>query len=399
MYKWPENKKKFVYEILNAKNPISYFENNICEASGIKVLLFDGLANTDLDKKNIEMNFGKYSILSLGDYNKTIVLNDDLWKNQENGIMAIKVGQCINFDSNIVSILLKQFTDSQKENKELLSLMNYIKKKNITVSCSPYLFEDSLNRNGMKNQQKAYMTLLYYFIFLRISEDELNSKLSNIEPSIEDYILADEAWHEMKDLRENYIEIEKRVKSIYCFLIKMFSIYFASKKGSSNKLLQLAEFINEKLGVYFESGMLLAYWYFDNNEEAKRFFAKVQPASNDVLSKIEGMAWDLFHLWNIPSEMAVLTDSNDTILLQYLVTGDVALANIARMNPICRIAFYDREAQVKYKYSLKDIDCNQKISNIIKDNKIKREAMCEENDFNRLGKELEKELLEIFSQY
>ena len=256
MYKWPENKKKFIYEILNDKNPVSYFENNICQSSGIKVLLFDGLGNTDLAKKNIEMSFGKYSIVNLGNYNKTIVLYDNLWKRQENGIVAIKVGHCINFDSNIVSVLLKQLTDPQKENEELLSFMKFIKNKNITVSCSPYLFENSLNRSGMRNQQKAYKALLYYFNFLRLSEAGVNNILNNVHLNEEDYILADKAWHEMKDLRENHIEIEKRAKSIYCFLIKMFSIYFGCKKSSSNKLFQLTEFINEKLGVYYEEKIL-----------------------------------------------------------------------------------------------------------------------------------------------
>jgi hypothetical protein len=399
MYKWPENKKKFIYEILNVNNPISYFENNICEASGVMVLLFDGMGNTDFAKENLEICLGQYSIVNLGDYNKTIVLDDTLWKKQENGKMVIKIGQCINFDSNIVSMLLKQFTDPKIEKQEFLSLIKYIKKKNITVSCSPYLFEDSLNRNGMKNEQKAYMTLLYYFIFLRLGEDEVSNMLINIQPNEEDYILADQVWHEMTSLRKNYIKIEKRAKAIYCFLMKMFSIYFGCKKSSINKLFQLAEFINEKLGVYYEYGMLLAYWYFNNKEEAKRFFAKVQPSSNEVLSKIEGMAWDLFHLSNMPSEMAVFTDSNNCFVLQSLVTGDMALTNITRMNPISRIAFYDKEAQVKYKYSLEDTDCDVNLLKLIEVNKMKREAISEDIDYYMLAKELEEELVGILDKY
>jgi len=85
MFKWPETKKKFIKEVLSVKNPVSYFEDNICEASGIKILLFDGSWNTDFAKTDIERSFGTYSIVNLADYNKTIVLDDNLWKEQEKG--------------------------------------------------------------------------------------------------------------------------------------------------------------------------------------------------------------------------------------------------------------------------------------------------------------------------
>jgi len=287
--------------------------------------------------------------------------------------------------------------DSQNENQELLFLMKYIKKKNITVSGSPYLLENSLNRSGMKNQQKAYKALLYFFTYLRINEEEISSELNDIQPNEEDYILADKAWHQMRDLRDNYINLEKRVKSIYCFLIKMFSIYYGTKKSSSHKLFELTVFINEKLGFYYEYGMMLAYWYFNNNEKVKHFFEKVQPSSKDVLQKIENIAWDLFHLCNMPSEMAGFTGAKNVIILQSLITGDVALANIAKMNPISRMAFFDQEAQVKYRYSLKDISGDEEILNMIRDNEIKRESMCEGIDFIKLARELEVELLSIFS--
>lgn len=399
MYKWPQSKKDFVKGLFVANNPITYFRNNISETSEMKVLLFDGQGNSDFARSNIETSFGKYSIVNLGDYSKTIVLDNKSWNKLINGSTFVEIGQCLNFDSNIISLLPRLFRGLNNENPDLLLLMRYIKNKNISVSCSPYLFEDSLNRSGMKNREKAYMTLLYYFIFNRLSKNEFNSDLKYFQPNIEDYTLADQVWREMIDLRTNYITQEKRAMSIYCFLLKIYSINFGSKKSTNSKMLQLTKFINEQLGMYLIYGMLLAYLYFDNNKQVNKFFEKIQPNSTNVLPKIEGMAWDLFHIWDMPSEMATLSNSNNAIVLQSLVTGDVALANITKMNPIKRMVFYNKEAQVEYTYSLQDVECDKKILDLIESHTKNRESICVDIDLNCLAKQLEEELMKILNQY
>lgn len=398
-YQWPENKKNFVKGLFMASNPITYFETNTNETSGIKVLLFDGQGDTYFARNNIEINLGKYSIINLGDYNKAIILDEKAWNKPREGLVAVKVGQCLNFDSNIISLLPKLFRDSNNRDQELLTLMKYIKQKNVSVNCSPYLFEDSLNRSGMKNNEKAYVTLLYYSIFNRLSENELNDDLEYFRPDSEDYFSADQVWHEMINLRYNFTKREKRAKSIYCFLLKVYSINFATKKNANSKMLQLTGFINEQLGAYFEYGMLLAYLYFDHDKRVTDFFGKIQLNSTDVLSKIEGMAWDLFHIWDMPSEMAALSDSNNAIVLQSLVTRDVALANITKLNPIIRMVFYDEEAQVKYRYSLHDVNCDEKIIDEIGNHTKNRETICVDIDLNYLSKKLEGEFINILNQY
>ena len=79
------------------------------------------------------------------------------------------------------------------------------------------------------------------------------------------------------------------------------------------------------------------------------------------------MDWDLFHLWDIPTEMSVQSHKYNAIILQAFATHDDALAQIAKLNPIIRIAFYEQEVQIKYKLSLSNFLHNDPIIDSIID--------------------------------
>jgi len=70
-----------------------------------------------------------------------------------------------------------------------------------------------------------------------------------------------------------------------------------------------------------------------------------------------------------------------------------ALAQIAKLNPIVRIAFYQQEAQVKYKLSLSNFLHNDPIIDSIIDNQKQRECLCETVDLIELSTQLEHEFL------
>lgn len=101
-------------------------------------------------------------------------------------------------------------------------------------------------------------------------------------------------------------------------------------------------------------------------------------------------------MWDIPTEMAILSQRDYAVVLQGLATHDDALAKIAKLNPITRIAFYAGEAQVKYAFSIKDVlDENFGIESLI-NMKAKREQRCGTVDLIQLSKDLETKLLEMF---
>jgi hypothetical protein len=110
------------------------------------------------------------------------------------------------------------------------------------------------------------------------------------------------------------------------------------------------------------------------------------------------MAWDLFHLWNLPTEMAMLSNMHNCLSLQSLATHDESLAQIAKRNPITRMAFYENEAQVKYKHSIVSIINDSNINSLLSENQIEREKICESVDLVTLAHDLENELLDLFPE-
>lgn len=395
MYKWPNEVKQIIEGVLQVTNPVSYLEQYINNpyARYITFLLFDGNQVTNFKDISHEFCENKYNIVNLGCYEKTTVMNTSILSEKQD-MLPIRAEYIINFDSNIASFLPQILKKKQIEDG-FFDFLQYIKKNSLNLNLLPYVLEDSLNSTGMRNNARAYECLLSFFTFDRISIEELEALPCMANAN--DYCCADSAWSQMRYTHFYEFKDEKRVRAIYCFLLMVYIIQFCSKRSSQNKIIELIDFINNELGVYFEFGMLLAYWYFDKSYECvTQFFQKVQPKSKNKLKDIEGMAWDLFHLWDMPTEMAVLAQKHNAIVLQGLATHDDALAQIAKLNPITRIAFYAGEAQVKYAFSINDILIKNFSIESLANMKAKREQLCDTVDLIQLSRELEGKLLELF---
>lgn len=394
MYKWPDETKQIISEVLQASNPIECLKQFIYNpfAKDITFLLFDGNAETNFKSISHEFSLHKYNIVNLGCYERMILINTSILSAKQNSI-PIRTEYLINLDSNIASFLSKIIKNNQIEDC-LWNFLYYIKKNNLNLSMVPYVLEDSLNSTGMQNNDRAYECLLSFFTFDRVTLDEF--KALPCIPNVDDYCCADNAWMQMRYTRYYERKEEKRVRSIYCFLLQVYIIHFQSKRSPKNKIIELINFINNELGAYFEAGVILAYWFFNKSYKCvNRFFQKIQPTSKNKLKDIEGMAFDLFHLWDMPTEMAILTQRDDAIVLKGLATHDDALAQIAKLNPITRIAFYAEEAQVKYTFSIQDVLTENYILESLASKKIKREKLCPTVDLIQLSKVLEKKLYEL----
>ena len=392
MYMWPKEIQQIIAEVLHAKNPIFCLEKfkNYEPAKKITFLLFDGNQTTNFRHIIHDYSLSKYSIVNLGNYANTAIITTSMLLDKKN-ISAIKTAYSVNIDSNIAS-MLPRILKSKPIDPDFFNFLIYIKENDLDLNISPYLLEDSLNSSGMKNEARAYECLLSFFSFSNLSLQQLYSLPCS--PDIIAYNHADDAWSQMKYSRFYEKNDEKRVRSIYCFLLKVYIIEFCSKKSPRNKLIELVDFINTTLGIYLESGLLLAYWYFEKSYNCvSDFFQKIQPGAKDKLKKIEGMAWDLFHLWDIPTEMSVQSHKYNTLILQAFATHDDALAQIAKLNPIIRIAFYEQEVQIKYKLSLSNFLHNDPIIDSIIDNQEQRECLCDTVNLIELSNQLEHEFL------
>lgn len=397
MDNWDKQICNFASTVISSKNPVKTYLSNRDIVNKYKpiVLLFDG---DQIDKTNNmfykEYKNDTYQIKPIANYQNLGVLNLSIFSSD---FQSLKIASFVNLDSNIVSLLPKYFEKKNNQDfADLSDLIEYIINEKLNISSIPYFLEDSLNSSGMKNDEKVYKSTLYYCILRRLS-----SGISTTDrfPISNDYIDADEIFRLMKSTRRNEIDFEKRAKTLYCFLLKIYILKFSSKKNALYKTDQLLDFCNNELGIYLEFGLYIAFLYFEGkNNTVKNFFQKVTPSAKNILNKIEGMSWDLFHIWNIPTEMAI--DSNGGIIqLQSIASGDKALIDMIAVNPIERIFMYNGEAIVKYRYNLFSKAETKHLCEKIYLNREKRLSISKTANLNILSKSLENTLLDLFKHY
>lgn len=397
MNNWDKQIYNFAGAVISSIDPVNTFLSNRDIVIKYKpiVLLFDG---KQIEKKNNtffeEYINDTYQIEPIANYQNLGVLNPSIFSSD---FQSLKIASFVNLDSNIVSLLPKYFEKKNKQDfADLSDLIEYIINMELNISSIPYFLEDCLNSSGMKNDEKVYKSTLYYCVLRRLS-----SGISTTDrfPISNDYIDADEIFRLMKSTRRNEIDFEKRAKTLYCFLLKMYILKFSSKKNAPYKTEQLLDFCNNELGIYLESGLYIAFLYFEGkNNAVKNFFQKVTPSAKDIFKKIEGMSWDLFHIWNIQTEMAICSN-DDIIQLQSIASGDKALIDMISVNPIERIFMYNDEAIVKYRYSLVSLPETKYLCKKICLNREKRLSTNKSVNFDVLSKSLEQALLDLFKCY
>ena len=398
MDNWDKQICNFASMVINSKNPVDTYRSNRDIVIKYKpiVLLFDGkqsvITNNMFYK---ECKNGTYQIKPIANYQNLGVLNLGIFSSSDSQILQI--ASFVNLDSNIVSLLPKYFKKENNQNfADLADLIEYIINEKLNISSIPYFLEDSLNSSGMKNDEKVYKSTLYYCVLRRLSG---GISTTDRFPISNDYIDADEIFRLMKSTRRNEIDFEKRAKTLYCFLLKMYILKFSSKKNAPYKTEQLLDFCNNELGIYLESGLYISFLYFEGkNNTVKNFFQKVTPSAKNILKKIEGMSWDLFHIWNIPTEMAICSN-DDIIQLQSIASGDKTLIDMISVNPIERIFMYNDEAIVKYRYSLVSLTETKYLCEKICLNREKRLSINKSVDLDVLSKSLEQALLDLFKCY
>ncbi|GAB6180333.1 hypothetical protein JCM14036_16520 [Desulfotomaculum defluvii] len=387
--------KDSIRNVLFSQNPITAYKNS--KLKNCTYALFDA-NNTAFENYFEEKTFGIYRIIGLSNYKKMIVLNDcvleDLKNNNENS--QIKLAHCINFDSNIASLINKLINSKKPAiDNEFYKFLLYIKENAIQTTILPYMMESKYN-NKISDTIRVYQTILAFFMFDRLTKEQLNEQNFS-KPSSEDYILADKAWHEFKINSDS--EIFDRYLVIYCLLCKTCLIKLFNKKSYTNKVSMLVEFINNELYCYLEYEFVLCCLFLKNDQSVEHFFRFVQPNSSDLIGDLKNMTWDLMHLRNIGTEMAIrnsLTNYENIFYAHSFGSADQGLLNILKLNPIKRVAFYKGEAYIRFQNTIEDVCEKEEFINNLLLNSHQREQCClsiSNRHLPNLAAKLENELL------
>lgn len=397
IYKLSTEVNNTIFELLFSDNPLEVFRNkkDMPEIKKFKLIVLDTNLPNNIPELSFKYNKNNYFILPLGKYENAFLLNfNSVISNQT--FELVKINRYVNLDSNIISSISKCLSSKKKMDNNLLDLIQYLKSKetSINISSLPYFLEDSLNKNGMKNQLKAYECMLYYSVFLNCSFKQIQSLEYSLQA--EDYIYADEVFSKMIQNKKTIECFEPKADVIYCLLLKIYIIHFTSKKNADKKISQLLNFINKELGIYNEYLFVLAYKFFNGNHTAKEFFQKVQCSSKEKLKDIEGMAWDLFNVINLPLEMAILSKMYNFYSLGYFATHDIKLAELIKSNPIKRLVFFEEYVEFRHQDDLFSLSNGYEIYKELCANQENRKTIFSYENTKNLISSLEKELLSLF---
>lgn len=334
-----ENEKKsLISKILknNDGSDIIFFELLLINNPDSILMLFSD-EQTVFKDRFASITHGSYESTQLAPYDKLLIYTKEIIadiKNKRQTLTPLKIASCINFDSNIISYLNNFYENNNLPDKEnFLLLMEEISKKETQTSASPYLLEASFTTK-VEDKTKVYKNLLHFFSFTL--DGMPNNKIGNLINN-EAYIMADRAFTEFSLNNE----LPGRIYILSCLIAKSFLIKINNKIPSKRKKYELLDYLDNTLLCYLEFEFPLMIGFMQNDSNLTYFFRKLQVNVKHIDSVITNMAWDLFHIRNIISEMEAraFADTQDIIFIHSLVTYDKGLQSLLKYNPIKKLLY------------------------------------------------------------
>ncbi|AKL93086.1 hypothetical protein [Staphylococcus capitis] len=324
--------------LLSTQQPLIEYAKNKKLLVGSR--LFD--INEKMEERKIPKiltNSDMYYIVEIANYDNLIIIDNDII----NGNELIKIGQCIDFDSNVMSYLRNLIIDNEYE-EDFFNILSKIKRSKQQVSCVPYLLENGNNIHRI-NKVKSYETLQSFSIFDRISEfDFENRNFSRYFNDSEVILDTDDRYYHMMNIQDSNI---LKFQAIYLLVLMAFFIKNSSKRSAENKIVYLIQnFIKEtenKL-AYSELELSVIFDYINNGEN--NIFKSTNLNSKNLLSKLKSIAWDLFHIRTSEDQIALRNTNSKEIFLHSFFTADKGLSNVISNYSISRMLAHEGKLYV-----------------------------------------------------
>lgn len=222
--------------------------------------------------------------------------------------VKIPIDYSVMFDTNYASYI-HQFVNNNMTNlnNEVFTSIAILLRENFQYDFNFYLIENSKNIDFNKDfdinyfkrtNKDIYENLISLELFKSI-DGELFKKQGKVNYNISPSEARNNAETIIKNLfcnefgKEYLNHITFMQKQITLFLIGVLKINFSSKRNAQKKIIELFDFMNEKVGIYFERETIVAYKYF--KEQSKlRIFSKIQKNGDTtkLLSIINNISWD-----------------------------------------------------------------------------------------------------------
>lgn len=192
---------------------------------------------------------------------------------------------------------------------------------------------------------KSYETLLSFSILDRISEfDFKNRNFSRYFNDLEDILDTDDRYYHMMNMQDSNIF---HLQAIYLLVLMAFFVKNSSKKSAENKIVYLVEnFIEETENKLAYSELELSVIFDYINNDVNNIFKSTNLNSKNLLSKLKGIAWDLFHIRTSEDQIALRNTNRKEVFLHSIFTADKGLSNVINNYSISRMLAHEGKLHV-----------------------------------------------------
>lgn len=343
----------------------------------------------------------KFAIINIGYENRYYAVDGQIYEEMfRTGKSDYYIDVCVELDTQAVSYLKNIFVEYNQilDYDKIKELSEYLQLPEVNYSCIPYLVENATKKDI--NKIECYENIKSFMLFKSFDHSAFiqNGTCKYVKQEEDIQLDVDYIYNDMfsEKFIQRYEGLFRMQKSLYILLLKAIYIEFInSKKSARNKIMELFDFVNEKLGFVAERELEVCYYYFKHDDKTKKFFKKVQKNSNDLLNTINGMAWDLIQIRLIEQEFTIRPTDKVRFAIHVLLTFDNGLKEILQINPIEQIAFYKEIPIPKLRHLWIDEIQGAKEKLFSEENIQKRRQSFKAVDVNELKIVLENELISL----
>lgn len=324
---------EFISDVDDFIELMAIYHANFETLKDYTILVFDdNITKTINEKPPLDITNKLKELKVVSTFNESVcVLNNEIYCNLINNIKVdFGYKYCFNLDVNLMNVLVdfhngKNKLDSMKKICDLNLFYN-------DTTCYPYIIENASKLSNSKTEKCVIDTLLIFNKF----------KNSSLRTFSTDYPFMEENYQDTKKMIDIMMNMQnedvifvKLQKNIYALLLKTAIVSFNRKFSVERKLIEIANFIQD-LGILLERELVFCYWFLKNRNDVriKNFFKYIHDNVKDIKEKINGMSWDLFHLRYSIEIMMAKDINNNSLCLNYIVTQDKGLSDLANAHPI-----------------------------------------------------------------
>ncbi|AVK83600.1 hypothetical protein C3943_08460 [Lysinibacillus sp. B2A1] len=285
---------------------------------------------------------------------KIFFLDEDIMNDMSEFLeIQIKYDYSIMLDTNYTSyieVFLNQQNNPNFPQESIYRTIDIMLKNNFNYDYTFYLIENYQNlflagerKFSVTNESHLalYKNLYHLELFKSIdsqvylNEGEIEFQITQNEAQLRADRLIESIYIENNDLK-TFIETHKNLTLL---LIGIWQIQFESKASPKNKMKKLIDYMINKIGIYFEREMIIAYKYFENPKSVA-MLNKINRGGKqkDLLKKIENIVWDFL----VPRVMEVFITGNkkNSYFIPLFLSHDKKLKELIKLFKIKGFIFH-----------------------------------------------------------